>query len=80
MPQICADDAGKIGKSGHRVIGKSEPKETPELLFFRYPITGLPMTGSVSIFHVDQKQSAGGGCGCGGGAVTQFKNASNIGD
>ena len=38
------------------------------------------MTRSVSIFHADQKESAGWGRGCGGGAITQFKNASNICD
>jgi hypothetical protein len=39
--QICRGfawmKAEKIGRSGHRVIEKSEPKETLELLFFRYP-------------------------------------------
>src|SRR6478735_10861772 len=35
---------------------------------------------SFSILHADQKQPAGGGGGCGGGAVTQFKNALDICD
>ena len=38
------------------------------------------MTRSVSIFHTDQKESAGWGRGCGGGAITQFKNASDVCD
>ena len=32
------------------------------------------------VLDADKKKSAGGGCGCGGGAVTQFKNAADIGD
>src|SRR6478735_11590153 len=35
---------------------------------------------SFSILHADQKQPAGGGGGCGGGAVTQFKNALDVCD
>lgn len=37
------------------------------------------MTRSVSVFDADEKKSAGGSCSCGGGAVTQFKNAPHIG-
>src|SRR6267142_246565 len=39
-----------------------------------------PMTRSVSVFDTHEEQSAGGGSGCGGRAVTQFENASDICD
>src|SRR5712671_5575742 len=34
---------------------------------------------AISVFHVDQEESAGGRGGCGGGSVTQFENAANVG-
>ena len=44
----------------------------------------IPMTGlsddPISIFHADQKKSAGGSSGCGGGAVTQLENALDVCD
>jgi len=47
------------------------PKESPF-------IVAHAIRPHLFIFHAHEKKPAGGGRGCGGGAVTQFKNASDI--
>src|SRR6478752_10050485 len=49
-------------------------------LVFNFGNSGDVGILAISILHADQKQPAGGGGGCGGGAVTQFKNALDVCD